>query len=131
MRFNPIAFLVLVAFFGLLAFGLSSRSSNLHIAEAIVTVLIAIGIGGFALRGGQQSRTALGGFPHVPWCPPSAGWCRGSYARRTRRRSRCRWSPRTGTVTFGLPATSAGGSGYSTSKKRDSPFGSSVWLATC
>jgi hypothetical protein len=56
MRFNPIAFLVLVAFFGLLAFGLSSRSSNLHIAEAIITVLIAIGIGGFALRVGQQSR---------------------------------------------------------------------------
>jgi hypothetical protein len=56
MRFNPIAFLVLVAFFGLLAFGLSSRSSNLHIAEAIVTVLIAIGIGGLVLRGGQRSR---------------------------------------------------------------------------
>jgi len=56
MRFNPIAFLVLVAFFGLLTFALSSRSSNLHLAEAIVTVLIAIGIGSLALRGGQRSR---------------------------------------------------------------------------
>ena len=56
MRFNPIAFLVFVAFFGLLAFGLSSRSSGFHLAEAIVTVLIAIGIGGLALRGAQQSR---------------------------------------------------------------------------
>ena len=53
MRFNPIAFLVLVAFFGLLTFALSSGSSTFHIAEAIVTVLIAIGIGGFVLRGQQ------------------------------------------------------------------------------
>ena len=56
MRFNPIAFLVLVAFFGLLTFALSSRSSNFHLAEAIVTVLMAIGIGGLVLRGGQRSR---------------------------------------------------------------------------
>jgi hypothetical protein len=56
MRFNPIAFLVLVAFFGLLTFALSSRSSNFHLAEAIVTVLIAIGIGGLVLRSGQLSR---------------------------------------------------------------------------
>lgn len=56
MRFNPIAFLVLVAFFGLLTVALSSRSSNFHLAEAIVTVLIAIGIGSLALRGGQRPR---------------------------------------------------------------------------
>ena len=55
MRFNPIAFLVLVVFFALLTFALSSGSSTFHIAEAVVTVLIAIGIGGFALRG-QRSR---------------------------------------------------------------------------
>jgi len=51
MRFNPVAFLVLIVFFGLLTFALSSGSSTFHIAEAIVTVLIAVGIGGFALRG--------------------------------------------------------------------------------
>ena len=56
MRFNPIAFLVLVAFFGLLTFALSSRSANVHLAEAIATVLIAIGIGGLVLRSGQRSR---------------------------------------------------------------------------
>ena len=55
MRFNPVAFLVLVAFFGLLTLALSSGSSTFHIAEAIVTVLIAIGIGGFALRGQRRS----------------------------------------------------------------------------
>jgi hypothetical protein len=49
MRFNPIAFLVLVVFFGLLTFALSSGSSTFHISEAIVTVLIVIGIS-FALR---------------------------------------------------------------------------------
>jgi hypothetical protein len=49
MRFNPIAFLVLVAFFGLVTFAVSSRSSTFHIAEAIVTVLIVIGVS-FALR---------------------------------------------------------------------------------
>ena len=56
MRFNPIAFLVLVAFFGLLTFALSSGGPTFHIAEAVVTVLIAIGIGGFALRAGQHNR---------------------------------------------------------------------------
>ena len=51
MRFNPIAFLVFVAFFALVSFALSSGSSTFHITEAAVTVLIAIGIGGFVLRG--------------------------------------------------------------------------------
>ena len=62
MRFNPIAFLVLVAFFGLLTFALSSGSSTFHIAEAIVTILIVIGISATnsfssdVSRRGQRSR---------------------------------------------------------------------------
>jgi hypothetical protein len=56
MRFSPWALLVFVTFFALLMFALSSGSATFHVAEAVVTVLIAIGIGGFALRGGQRSR---------------------------------------------------------------------------
>ena len=47
---------MLIAFFVLLTFALSSGSASFHVAEAVVTVLIAIGIGGFALSGGQRSR---------------------------------------------------------------------------
>ena len=54
MRFNPWAFLVLVAFCMLLAMALSSGSATMHIAEAVVTVLFAIGLGGYALRGGKR-----------------------------------------------------------------------------
>ena len=56
MRFSPLAFLVLITFFVLLMVALSSGSATFHLAEAIVTVLIVIGLGGFALRGGQRSR---------------------------------------------------------------------------
>jgi hypothetical protein len=56
MRFSPSAFLVLVAFFVLLTLALTSGSATFHIAEAVVTVLIAIGLGGYALRGGQRLR---------------------------------------------------------------------------
>lgn len=54
MRFSPLAFLVLVAFFVLLTMALSSGSATTHIAEAVVTVIIAIGLGGYALRGGKR-----------------------------------------------------------------------------
>jgi hypothetical protein len=54
MRFSPLAFLVLVAFCVLLTMALSSGSATMHIAEAVVTVLIAIGLGGYALRGGNR-----------------------------------------------------------------------------
>jgi hypothetical protein len=56
MRFSPAALLVFVAFFALLLFALSKGSAAVHIAEAIVTVLILMGIGGFAFRNGQGSR---------------------------------------------------------------------------
>jgi hypothetical protein len=56
MRFSPSAFLVLVAFCVLLAVALSSGSTTVHIAEAVVTVLIAVGLGGYALRGGPRTR---------------------------------------------------------------------------
>jgi len=51
MRFSLPALLVLVAFFVFLMLALSSGGATFHIAEAVVTVLIAIGIGSFALRG--------------------------------------------------------------------------------
>ena len=54
MHFNPLALLVFATFCALLIVALTSGSAALHVAEAIVTVLIAIGIGGFArgrLRG--------------------------------------------------------------------------------
>ena len=54
MRFNPLALLVLVGFFALLAMALSSGSATMHLAEAGVTVLIAIGLGGYAFRGQRQ-----------------------------------------------------------------------------
>lgn len=50
MKFNPAALVVLVLFFGALAFAMSRGSGAFHAAEAIVTVLIAIGIGGLAFR---------------------------------------------------------------------------------
>jgi hypothetical protein len=56
MRFSPTAFLVFVAFCVLLAVALSSGSTTVHIAEAVVTVIIAIGVGGYVLRGSQRSR---------------------------------------------------------------------------
>ena len=56
MRISPSAFLVLVAFFVLLTLALSSGSATFHIAEAVVTVLIAVGLGGYFLRGSQRMR---------------------------------------------------------------------------
>jgi hypothetical protein len=35
---------------------LSSGGATVHIAEAVVTVIIAIGLAGYARRGGQRSR---------------------------------------------------------------------------
>ena len=54
MRFNPWAFAVFVVFCVLLTKALSSGAASMHIAEAVVTVLIAIGLGGYALRGGKR-----------------------------------------------------------------------------
>ena len=54
MRFSPSAFVVFVAFCVLLTMALSSGSATTHVAEAVVTVLIAIGLGGYALRGGKR-----------------------------------------------------------------------------
>ena len=54
MRFNPWALLVFVAFCVLLTMALSSGSATLHIAEAVVTVIIVIGLGGYALRSGNR-----------------------------------------------------------------------------
>ena len=54
MRFSPSAFVVFVAFCVLLTMALSSGSATMHIAEAVVTVLIAIGLGGYAIRGGKR-----------------------------------------------------------------------------
>jgi hypothetical protein len=54
MHFNPAALFVFAAFCALLVFALSSGSGPTHAAEAVVTVLIAIGVAGFArgrLRG--------------------------------------------------------------------------------
>lgn len=55
MRFSPYALLIFVTFCVLLVLALSSGSATVHIAEAVVTILIAIGIGGFALRGAQPN----------------------------------------------------------------------------
>ena len=54
MHFNPAALLVFAAFCVLLVLALASGSGAIHAAEAVVTVLIAIGVAGFArgrLRG--------------------------------------------------------------------------------
>ncbi|HEY2906529.1 MAG TPA: hypothetical protein VGJ29_11570 [Vicinamibacterales bacterium] len=54
MHFNPLALLVFAAFCVLLIVALTSGSAALHAAEAVVTVLIAIGLGTVArgrLRG--------------------------------------------------------------------------------
>ena len=56
MYFNPVALLVLAAFFGLLILALSAGSDSTRAAEAAVTVLIALGVGGFLMRNGQRSR---------------------------------------------------------------------------
>jgi len=55
MQFNPKALLVLVAFLALLMVALTSGSSAMHAGEAVVTVLIGVGLGGYALRRGQRT----------------------------------------------------------------------------
>jgi uncharacterized membrane protein YgaE (UPF0421/DUF939 family) len=56
MRFNPWALLVFVAFCVLLTMALSSGSATMHIAEAVVTVIIVAGLGGLTLRRSQRLR---------------------------------------------------------------------------
>ena len=51
MHFNPTALVVFAAFCVMLAFALSSGSATMHAAEAVATVLIAIGVAGIGLRG--------------------------------------------------------------------------------
>jgi hypothetical protein len=54
MHFNPFALLIFATFCVLLILALTSGSAAVHAAEAVVTVLIAFGIGGFSrgrLRG--------------------------------------------------------------------------------
>jgi hypothetical protein len=55
MQFHPGALIVLVLFFAVLLFSLRSGSSATHAAQAIVTVLILIGLGGLAFRGPGRS----------------------------------------------------------------------------
>lgn len=55
MQFNPKALLLLIGFFVLLALSLSSGSGWMHGAEAITTVLIALGLAGL-LRGRLHTR---------------------------------------------------------------------------
>jgi hypothetical protein len=56
VRFNPVGLFVFVAFFVLISLALSRGSATTHVAEAIVTVLIVMGVGGAALRKGSRSR---------------------------------------------------------------------------
>jgi hypothetical protein len=46
VHFNPKALFLLIGFFMLLALSLSSGSGWMHVAEAITTVLIALGVAG-------------------------------------------------------------------------------------
>lgn len=55
MRFSAYALLVFVTFCVLLMLALSAGSPSVHIAEAAVTILIAIGIGGLVFRRGQRN----------------------------------------------------------------------------
>jgi hypothetical protein len=54
MYVNVKALLALVGFGVLLAVAASSGSSAMHLGEAVVTVLIALGLAGYAFRGGQR-----------------------------------------------------------------------------
>ena len=60
MHFSLNALLVLVAFWVLLMLALSSGSAAIHVGEAVVTVLIARSVGGFALRSGRRFRSHIG-----------------------------------------------------------------------
>jgi len=51
---NPWGLLVLVGFAVLLVVATSAGSSAMHLGEAVVTVLIALGLAGYAFRGGQR-----------------------------------------------------------------------------
>jgi uncharacterized membrane protein (DUF485 family) len=56
VRFNPAALLLFVAFCGLLLFAFSTRSAGTHIAEAVVTLIILLALGGFIARTNPRSR---------------------------------------------------------------------------
>jgi hypothetical protein len=53
MHFNTAAFLVFLAFCGLLLVALSSGPASVHIAEAVVTIIMLLGISGYTW---QRSR---------------------------------------------------------------------------
>jgi hypothetical protein len=51
LHFSPAALFVFAMFCALLLLALSSGSASFHIAEAIATVIIALGLFGLRLRG--------------------------------------------------------------------------------
>jgi hypothetical protein len=55
MRVNPTALLVFVLFCLLLTMALSSSAGWVHVAEAVVSVLIVLNLGGYFLR--ERNRT--------------------------------------------------------------------------
>ena len=56
MRFNPAGLIVLVLFFAMLLATLRSGPAATHVAEAIVTILILLGISGFVFRNRPRGR---------------------------------------------------------------------------
>jgi hypothetical protein len=54
MRFNPAGLVVAVLFFALLLWSLRSGSTATYGGQAIVTVLILIGVGGLVFRGRER-----------------------------------------------------------------------------
>jgi len=56
VRFNPWALLVAVGFFALIAMAMSSGPGTKHALEAAVTVIIALGLGGYAFRSDRRQR---------------------------------------------------------------------------
>lgn len=56
MRFNAGALVVLLVFFAAIGFALSGGANTTHLAEAAVTVLIALGVSGLAFRNRQVRR---------------------------------------------------------------------------
>jgi hypothetical protein len=63
LHFSPAALFVFAMFCALLLLALSSGSASFHIAEAIATVIIALGLFGLRLRGRacQSYRSATSG----------------------------------------------------------------------
>jgi hypothetical protein len=56
VKFNPLAFAVFAAFAALIGAATSFRSTSAHLAEAICTVIIAVGVGSLAFYRSDRSR---------------------------------------------------------------------------